>query len=408
MLSGPERRSRRLGVDEALYEAEDRSFRREVWAFLERELDEDTKGSAEHGGEIHAEEVDRALSFMRKAVEAGLVTYWWPVKYGGQGGSLRRQAIINEAIGYFRAPHPWHTGIDILAPAFLQFGSDEQLEYWMPQLANGEVIVNNGLTEPDAGSDLANTSTRAQPVEAGYLLNGQKTFQSRAHYATHSIVLARTDPTSTRGRGLSMLLVDLHANGLTIQPQWNMVGGRQNDVFFEDVFVPSDCLIGVENDGWNQLRLSLGFERSGVHDYGRFLSFFDDLSDYLTSQDGPVRSPVVDAILWEMEVTFAEWRELCYRVTDLQEAGSPLGAEAAIATLKQKDASPAFIESGIEVLGREVFWWPEGSEDHEGEEARVRRLFSSIYWESRSYHARGTPEIQRNTIAFRNLGLPRV
>jgi 3-oxocholest-4-en-26-oyl-CoA dehydrogenase alpha subunit len=401
---GTDRRSWRLAEDEDLYPSDDRAFRREIWSFLETNLADDIKEGPHQGGEIGPEWVGGALEFMRRCVKAGLVTYSWPTEYGGTTGPRRRQAIINEAFGYFRSPLPWHTGIDIVAPALMIYGSADQQQQWLPRIGNGDVIINNGLTEPEAGSDLSAVAMRAVRHADGYRITGHKTFQSRAHYATHSFVLARTDPESARRDGLSLFLVDLHAPGVTISPQWNIVGGRQNDVYFDDVCVDADCLLGRENDGWNNLRLSLGFERSGIHEYGRLLGLCDELNDYLDAYGSACDRYETVRLQTDMALWLAEWRELCHRVVDRHELVKDIGIDASIATLKQKVAAPALSGAACRLIGSSVFLASGRPADSA---SRTRANFASLYYESRSYHARGTPEIQKNTIATKGLGMPR-
>jgi len=403
MLPGAVRRAARRVADVRLVDPEDREFREYVWDFFERSLTPDFKDGPEGGGEVSPELVDESLAFARLMVDEGLLTYSWPVEYGGQGGRPLRQAIISEAMGYFRAPMPLHAGVDIAGPGFMTYGSAEQKRELLPKIADATIIINSGLTEPDAGSDLASLKTAAVRDGDVYVINGQKTFQSRAHYATHALLAVRTNPLVPKHRGISLLLVDLTLPGIVIRPQWNIMDGRQNEIFFENVRVPVDCLLGVENEGWPQLRATLGYERSGVHVYGRILSFFDELQDYCRAF--PPRDPRhIGRDMAGAAVALSEWRALSYRVVEREALHETIGVEASESTLKGKLVKPLLADLAVSAIGPSILIDSRLSSDDQA--ARTRHNFHKFFRESRSDHVRGTVEVQKNIIALRGMGLP--
>ena len=187
----------------------------------------------------------------------------WPEVYGGRGATPVQVAIFNLEYARSRAPQPVNrNGINHVGPTLLAHGSDEQKSRWLPRILDAEEVWCQLFSEPGAGSDLAGLSTRAVATEGGWVLSGQKVWTSYAQFARWGIALVRTDPDAPKHRGLSYLVVDMTAPGVEIRPLMTITGESEfNEVFFDEVFVPTDCLVGGINNGWAVANTTLAHER---------------------------------------------------------------------------------------------------------------------------------------------------
>jgi len=218
--------------------------------------------------------------FSRKLGAKGWLGVTWPHAYGGHGRSqLERFAIIEELLAA-GAPVAAHWIADRQSgPTLLRFGSEDQKRSILPRIAAGECFFCIGMSEPNSGSDLAAAKTRARPVDDGFVINGTKLWTTYAHKAHYMILFCQTGEKDDRYKGMSQLLMDLTTPGISINPIINMSGEHEfNEVVFEDVFVPKECLIGQAGDGWKQVTSELSFERSGPE---RFLSSFIALEELI-------------------------------------------------------------------------------------------------------------------------------
>lgn len=219
------------------------------------------------------------LAFSRAVGARGWLGMTWPKKYGGHERSeLERYVVIEEMLAA-GAPVSGHWIADRqTGPLILKFGSEEQKRSILPRIAAGECVTAIGMSEPDAGSDLAAVRTRAVPVEGGFRVNGTKVWTTNAHIANHLVLFCRTSGTTEdRHNGTSQILIDMTLPGIEVRPIADMAGQRHfNEVVFRDVFVPKEALLGTEGQGWAQVTSELAYERSGPE---RFLSCFTLLAE---------------------------------------------------------------------------------------------------------------------------------
>ena len=209
----------------------------------------------------------------------GWIGMTWPRQYGGGERSFLERYVVTEELLGASAPAGSHWLADRQSgPLLLRFGTEEQRQAVLPRIVRGECFISIGMSEPDAGSDLASVRTRAEPVPGGFRVNGTKIWTSGAHRSHYCIALVRTSGQhGDRHKGLSQLLIDLKSPGLSLRPIINLAGRHDwNEVTFTDCFVPSGCLIGNEGDGWLQVTSELAFERSGPE---RFLQNFHVLRE---------------------------------------------------------------------------------------------------------------------------------
>lgn len=241
---------------------EQHAFRLQVRKFLQEEL---AKGTYETKCDSWLSGCDP--SFSQLIAKQGWIGLTWPKKYGGAERSSLDRYILTEEYLAAGAPVAAHWIADRqTGPLLLRYGTEEQKQTFLPKIINGTCYFAIGLSEPNSGSDLASVSTRATKVDGGWLVNGSKTWTSNAHDAHYMITLVRTEPFDgvSKHKGLSQLIIDLHADGVTITPIKYLTGERHfNEVFFENVFVPDNYVVGQLGDGWKQGLAELAFERSG-------------------------------------------------------------------------------------------------------------------------------------------------
>lgn len=234
--------------------------------------------------------------FSRKLGEQGWIGMQWPKRYQGQESSaLERHAVIEELLAA-GAPVGTHWIADRQSGnLLLRYADEKTCEKYLPGIASGELCFCIGMSEPNAGSDLAAIRSKAKAVEGGWLINGSKLWTTNVDKAQIMIALIRTGKTEEdRHQGLSQFLIDLSLPGITIRPIVDQTGEKHfGEVFFDDVFVSDDCLIGVEGEGWQQVTTELSLERSGPE---RYLSSYRLLEDYIAALDKSPPQVIVNTI----------------------------------------------------------------------------------------------------------------
>ena len=391
---------------------EEERFRREVRDFIIKELPSDWTGPPWVGEpEKETEESWRfARTFTyRLQGEKKWLTMHWPKEYGGQNASPAKQFILNQEIGYWRAPLVDIYGPNIVGPTLINFGTNEQKKQHLPKILSGKVIWTQGFSEPDAGSDLASLKTTAKEEEDCFVVNGQKTWSSIAHHADWMFILVKTDSQAPKKhKGLSLLCLDMKTPGISHSPLINIARNHTfNDVFFDDVRVPKKNLIGEKNRGWYVAMTTLDYERSGgAARVGGARRWLKELTQFV--EDKKRRGEVLPAEalirdrLAQLAVEVEVWRLLAYRVIDEQGKGCLSGHEAAIQFAFGNDLTKRLHRIGTQILGLYGqlgvgFKW-----------AYLRGMMERDYLYTPAYTlAGGSIEIQRSIIAWRGLGLPR-
>jgi alkylation response protein AidB-like acyl-CoA dehydrogenase len=338
----------------------------------------------------------RHLQWERKLFEAHFAVVSWPRAYGGRDASLWEWLIFEEE--YYRAGAPQRVtqnGIFLLAPAVFEFGTPEQQDRILPRMASGEETWCQGWSEPNAGSDLAGIQSRAVRDEGGWRLHGQKTWTTRGAFCTHLFGLFRSDADAERHRGLTYFLVPLNTDGVTVRGFERLDGDEGfAEVFFDDVFVPDDAVLGQVDQGWRVAMATAGSERGlTLRSPGRFTAAAARLVE-LWRQRGS--GPDLGS---RRAVTQAWMDAEAYRLQTLQTVtqlagGGRTGAEASLVKLFWSELDVRLHEAACTLLGpdaeRADDAWTTGYQF---------ALAGPIY--------AGTNEIQRNVVAERLLGLPR-
>jgi alkylation response protein AidB-like acyl-CoA dehydrogenase len=381
-------------MDLSYSEAEEK-FRADVRAWLEANKPAlpMPSGDTAEGFEVHR-------AWERKLFEAGWAVVSWPARYGGRDASLWEWLIFEEE--YYRAELPQRVaqnGIFLLAPTIFEYGTEEQKERVLPRMAGVEDMWCQGWSEPNAGSDLAGITSRAvrDDPQGGWRVTGQKTWTTRGAFCTHLFGLFRTDPQAERHHGMTYLLVDLRAPGVTVRPVDKLDGDAGfAEVFFEDVLVPDRDVLGEVNKGWEVAMATTGSERGlSLRSPGRFLAVAGRLIELYRRQQVAARvaDPTLrDAVAEGWMAAQAYKLATDMTVTRLSE-GAGMGAESSLNKVFWSEMDIHLHETALRLLGED------GDVDGAWMKGYQFALAGPIY--------AGTNEIQRNVIAERLLGLPR-
>jgi len=242
---------------------EEAAFRDEVRAFIKTELSPETQEKMILGREIGKQDF---VAWQAKLNEKGWAVPHWPVEYGGKNWSPMQEYILLNEIEQAPAPSPLAFNVSMVGPVIAAFGSEDQKKFFLPDTASLKIWWCQGFSEPGAGSDLAGLKTTARREGDFYIINGQKTWTTLAQYADWIFVLARTNPQAEKKQqGISFILVDMKTPGVTVRPIQLIDGGREvNEVWFDEVKVPAENLVGQENKGWDYAKFLLGNERMGI------------------------------------------------------------------------------------------------------------------------------------------------
>ncbi|MGO9061587.1 MAG: acyl-CoA dehydrogenase [Candidatus Binataceae bacterium] len=387
------------------YSAAEEAFREKVRSFLAANLPPGW-GTKSYVQPARDAQTEFLREWQRKLYDAGLLGLEWPKEYGGQGASLIEKAIFNEEMAKFRAPYPLNIiGLINAGNTIIVHGTQEQKKRYLPKILSCEEIWCQGFSEPGAGSDLASLRTRALLRGDEFIVNGQKVWTSDGHIAQMCLLLVRTDPTAPKHRGISCLLVDMKTPGVTVKPLRQMTGETEfNEVFFEDVVVPRENLLGEMNQGWRvavttmthergtmTLALARGFENS-----------FNDLIE-LCRRMGPAvtNDPLRRQRLAQFYIELQSLKYTAYRDFSKILCGAAPGPEGSISKINW-EINQRLTEFALELEGP-------ASQLVEGSPRAVDMgAWQYGYMRARANSIEGgTSEIQRNTLAERMLGLPR-
>ena len=350
---------------------------------------------------------EAAQTWREALVERGWVAPHWPTEYGGAGLTVREQFILNQEMALADAPDIGGLGTQMIGPTLIVHGSDEQKRRHLPEVLAGRVIWGQGYSEPGAGSDLASLTTRAVRDGDEYVVNGQKIWTTLAHQADWLFVLTRTDVDAPKHRGISLLLMERGTPGISIRPLVNMADYHIfNEVFFEDVRVPAENVVGEENRGWYVAMTLLDFERSNVAGGVRAKAQIRLILEEARARErasGRRLAAAVRGLLTDRYIDTEVVQHLSARIASLQARGLVPNYEASMGKLFASELSQKIAVAMAKALGLY------GQLTDADEPRTPLHGFAGYqYMESVSSTIRGgTSEIQRNVIATRGLGLPR-
>jgi alkylation response protein AidB-like acyl-CoA dehydrogenase len=373
-----------------------REFRAEVRDWLAAHVPPEPLPSVDTAeGSARHREWERELAAARLAVVS------WPAEYGGRDASLLEWLVFEDE--YHAAGGPvriGQNGLFLLAPTLFAHGTAEQRDRLLPRMARADDVWAQAWSEPEAGSDLAAIRAKAVRADGGWLLSGAKTWSSRAVWADRAFGLFRTDPGAERHRGLTYLLFDLHAGGVTVHPI-RQLGGEAGfaEIFLDDVFVPDADVIGTAGDGWRIAMSTASHERGlSLRSPGRFCAAAARLIELWQRVGDPadtaLRDRVVDA--W---IGARAYRLHTFGTAARLAAGGTMGAESSLGKVRWSELDVALHETAMDLLGPQAEVRDRAAPDGRWLGDYLFSLAGPIY--------AGTNEIQRNVIAERLLGLPR-
>jgi alkylation response protein AidB-like acyl-CoA dehydrogenase len=390
----------------------ERRFRAEVRAFIDAKLPADLRGKVLGGKHLEREDI---LRWHRILHQRGWSAPNWSKEFGGPGWNATEQHIFDEECADAGAPGLLPFGIKMVAPVIMAFGSAAQKERFLPRILSGEDWWCQGYSEPGSGSDLASLRLRAERRGDHYLVNGQKTWTTLAQHADWIFCLVRTDPTRRPQSGISFLLIDMKTRGVTVRPIVSLDGEVEvNEVWFEDVEVPVDNLVGEENAGWTYAKYLLGHERTGNASIGTCKRWLKQLKQVAAAQHSGGR-PLIEDLRFRDRIAQVEIELMALEVTNLrviamEVADRAPGPEASILKVQGSEIQQALTELTMHALGPSALPWQHAAlaAGHTGPVAGPQWALSvsARYFNHRkaSIYA-GSNEIQRNIIAKMMLGL---
>lgn len=380
---------------------DEEAFREEVRAFIKDNL----PAPKERDGNF-------IKNWLTKVREKRWVGFSWPQDVGGGGGSIIQQAILKEEMSLAKAP-PLGTdmmGLAWVGPGIIQYGTDEQKQRFIPQILDSKVVWCTGYSEPNYGSDLAAIQTKAQLSEDGkhYLVNGQKIWTSLAPWADWVILLTRTQfDVDVKHKGITCLLVNMKSEGLEVRPIENMAGDRHfAEIFFTDMKVPVENRLGKEGEGWMVTVSALANERSSIGEVTAMFDKLDKLRDLVktTTRNGKpaAEDPRVRRRIAEFEAKIAAMKYNGLRYLTKQLKGEPLSSETSVNKLHRASLEIEMDDFAVELNGQAGLELAGGQDAIGG----GRWAKSALAWPNVVIGG-GTPNIQRNIIGERILGLPK-
>jgi len=386
------------------YTDEQKAFQQEVRDFLKENYDPDVMDPTREGMAQLVDSPPRR-AFMKKLSERGWVGMSWPSEYGGRDMPGMYEYLLNEELAAAGAPLIGK-GVGIVGKTIIRHGNERLKKEFLPKILNAEIEFAIGYTEPDAGSDLASMKTKAVKEGDGWRINGQKRFTTSAHFADWYWLAARTDPDAPKHKGITLFLIPMNAEGITIQPMPTLGDNEiTNEVFLDDVFVHEDYVVGEVNKGWYYVSEALDFERFTLYTISAYVRKYEALRNAIreAQRDG---SPLKDDPIARQRVAwFATQIEVArmhmMRVVAKASAGEVPNIESSMFKLWTTTLGQRFADEFMTMFGAA------GALRKGSEGAPANGRFEHIYrYSVVDTVGAGTSEVQKNILARRGLGLP--
>jgi pimeloyl-CoA dehydrogenase large subunit len=396
------------------FSAEERAFREEMRGFFRNNIPAEIRARASKGEHVSKQDLVATQQAMNKA---GIAVPHWPAEWGGKDWTSVQSYIWLDEMQQASVPAPLAFNTSMVGPVIAEFGSEAQKARFLPATANLDIWWCQGFSEPGAGSDLASLRTTARREGSEWVINGQKTWTTLAQYADWIFVLCRTDTTVKKQEGISFILVDMKTSGVTVRPIQTIDGGHEvNEVWFDEVRVPMENLVGEENRGWDYAKFLLGNERTGIARVGvskarlrrlRELAQLERVGDRPMIEDPRFREKLTAV---EIELKALEMTQLRVVASERnRERGKPNPASS-ILKLKGSEIQQATTELLMEVVGPYAMPYkaesaPEGDNDplSIGPDYAAEAAPTYYNWRKISIYG-GSNEIQRNIVAKAILG----
>ena len=381
------------------------AFRDELREFFTTEIPADIRQRVREGEPNFPEDAVTSLRILNKH---GLAVPNWPVEWGGKDWSPLQRQIWSDEMRLACVPEPLAFNASMVGPVIARFGSQEQKERFLPPTANLDIWWCQGFSEPEAGSDLASLRTTAVRDGDSYVINGQKTWTTLGQHADWIFLLARTDPNAPkRQAGISFLLAEMSTPGITLRPIKLIDGSYEvNEVFFEDVRIPADQLVGEENSGWTYAKFLLSNERTGIARVGTTKVWLSQVKERAANTPTE-RGTLLEDPLFAARVAEVENEVLALELTQLRVSGSEADGKpnpaSSILKLKGSQLQQAVTELMVDVAGPDSLPVHAGDDTASPEWAQLAAPRYLNYRKTSIYG--GTNEVQRTIIASTILGL---
>src|ERR1700756_357605 len=397
------------------FTANELAFRDELRAFIRDNLPDDIRERMRLG---YAPRKEDTVRWQRILNARGWAAFNWPREYGGPGWTPVQRMIFLEENQLAPAPEVSSFNITMIGPVLIQFGTEKQKRRFLPRAANIDDWWCQGFSEPGAGSDLASLRTAAKREGDNYIVNGQKTWTTLAQHADWIFCLVRTDPRAKKQEGISFLLIDMNTPGITVRPIITIEGGHEvNEVFFDDVKVPAENLVGQENKGWDYAKYLLGRERTGIARVGlskerirriRELAALEIAGDKPLIEDERFREKLAAL---EVELKALEMTQLRVVAAERRRTDNKPDPASSILKIKGTEIQQATTELLLEVVGPYALpYQPEHEDEERWNEPPIGPEWAGpiaptyFNWRKTTIYG-GTNEIQKNIIAKAILGL---
>ncbi len=377
------------------------ALQREATAWLKEVLPPGWRGS---GAPIADSDWEFSQEFNRKLAAKGWVAPGWPKDAGGMGLGWLEQLLLHEVFSYHYAPGGGRgQGVHMIGPLIYQYGTEDQKRQHIAGIVDATSHWAQGYSEPGSGSDLASLATRADRDGDEYVINGSKIWSSNAQYAEWAYVLARTDQSAPKHRGISVFLVPTSSPGFSISPLTNMAGDSDfNQMFFDNVRIPVTNRLGEENRGWYMAVELLDHERASFGDTGQYRRQLDDLRPYLPGAGASDIGDVMRARYADLYSTLEAARWLGYRAAWKADRGEEFSNESSATKIMTSELAQRIGDFGTRYFGLL------GIQREDSPRFAADGLFPKrLMWSTAQSIYSGTNEIQRGIIATRGLGLPR-
>ena len=341
---------------------EELAFRDKVRTFMRTALPADIRSKLVEGRRLKKDDL---VVWQRILNAKGWAVPHWPAEWGGRNWTPTQHYIFLEEMQQAPAPPPLAFGVTMVGPVIIAFGSDAQKKRFLPRIANLDDWWCQGFSEPGSGSDLASLKTSAKRVNGNYVINGQKTWTTTAQYADWIFCLVRTDPAAKKQEGISFILIDMKTPGVTVRPIVTIDGGREvNEVFFDDVKVPAENLVGQENKGWDYAKFLLGSERTGIARVGmskerirrlRELAALERADERPLIEDERFRAKIAAV---EVELKALEMTQLRVVAAERNRKGNRPDPASSILKIKGSEIQQTISELLLEVVGPYAYALP--------------------------------------------------
>jgi alkylation response protein AidB-like acyl-CoA dehydrogenase len=394
------------------YTPQDLGFRDEVRAFLDANLPQDLQHKVLNHLRLSKEDYVR---WHRIVAQKGWVATGWPVEYGGTGWTPVQRHIWEEECARVGTPPIMPFGVGMVAPVIMAFGNEAQKRHYLPRILSCEDWWCQGYSEPGSGSDLASVKTRAERVGDHYVVNGQKTWTTLAQHADMIFCLVRTDTNVRKQEGISFLLIDMHSPGITVRPIIMLDEEHEvNEVFFDNVKVPLENLVGAENKGWTYAKYLLGHERTNIAAVGRAKRELQFLKRVATDQfkNGKplLEDPLFSAKVATLEIEIMALEVTVLRVLSQESSKRGPGPEASMLKIKGTEMQQVLTELMVEAIGPYALPFDpaylSGERSHSAAGDNDAAPLAPYYFNFRKTSIYGgSNEIQKNIIAQMILGL---